>query len=247
MINNLDLITESKRRNKKLLAMLIDPDKCSNDLALQQVLISACSQAIDLIFIGGSLITNGSFEKVIGKIRNATNKPLIIFPGNSMQVSSSADSILLLSLISGRNPEFLIGQQVLAAPNIKASGLEVIPTGYMLIDCGKPTAASYMSHSQPIPYDKHGIAACTALAGQQLGLKAIYIDGGSGAAKPVSNRTIEAVKKEIDIPLIVGGGIQNPEDLSKAFNAGADIVVIGTALEKDPNFLATLTNVNQTP
>jgi len=163
--------------------------------------------------------------------------PVVIFPGNSMQIDPLADAILFMSLISGRNPELLIGNQVISAPVIRESRLEPIATGYMLIDSGAPTAAVYMSNTIPLPSDKPEIAACTALAGEMLGLKLIFMDAGSGATKPVSEQTISAVRRTIAVPLVVGGGINSPEKAISACRAGADLIVIGNAVEKDPAIL----------
>jgi putative glycerol-1-phosphate prenyltransferase len=164
--------------------------------------------------------------------------PVIIFPGNAMQINQHADALLFLSLISGRNPEMLIGRHVLAAPLLKKSLLEVIPTGYMLIDSGAPTSVSYMSGTVPIPHDKNDIASCTAMAGEMLGLKLIYLDAGSGARYPVSPSMIAAVKKSVKIPLITGGGIRTPEKAYELCGAGSDMIVIGNVLEKDSSLLA---------
>lgn len=224
---------------KKQLAMLIDPDKV--DLAaLPQLAQKIISAKVDLIFVGGSLITNNQFDQTIKSLKQLLDIPVIIFPGNAMQVSSEADAILLLSLISGRNPEFLIGQHVHAAPILKASKLEIMPTGYILIDGGAATAVSYMSNTQPIPSNKPEIAACTALAGEMLGLKNIYLEAGSGANQAVSLEVIQAVKSQISIPLIVGGGIRNAAAALAACQAGADIIVVGTAFEEDENLIPSI-------
>lgn len=219
---------------KKQLAVLIDPDKVSDDKLKQ--LIDSTTLA-DYYFVGGSLLSEDSIEKTILTLKKLTNKPILIFPGNGFQISKSADGILLLSLISGRNPELLIGQHVQFASILKNSQLEIIPTGYILVDGGKPTSVSYISNTTPIPNNKPEIAAATALAGTQLGLKCIYLEAGSGAEISVSPQTIKLVKQQINVPLIVGGGIKSKQQLQQAFDAGADIVVIGNALEKDSNLL----------
>jgi putative glycerol-1-phosphate prenyltransferase len=157
-----------------------------------------------------------------------------------------ADAILLLSLISGRNAELLIGQHVHAAPLLKKSKLEIIPTGYILIDGGKPTSVSYVSNTLPIPNNKPAIALCTALAGEQLGLQCIYLEAGSGAEIAVSSDLIATVRKEISVPLIVGGGIRTQEQAQLAWKAGADIIVVGSAVEKDPSFLKSLKEIKRT-
>jgi putative glycerol-1-phosphate prenyltransferase len=163
--------------------------------------------------------------------------PVILFPGSSVHIDPSADAILFLSLISGRNPELLIGQHVVAAPVLKNNRLEVLPTGYMLINSGKTSSVAYMSNTTPIPEDKYSLAACTAMAGEMLGLKLIYLDAGSGAEREISARMINAVRKAVDVPLIVGGGLDTPQKAQNALQAGADILVIGNSLEKDPDLL----------
>jgi putative glycerol-1-phosphate prenyltransferase len=222
-------ILNKSSKQKKQFAVLIDPDKFESDKLLKL----AEESKVDLLLIGGSILTNGNFEKCVETIRKKTKIPLLIFPGNNLQISSKADGILLLSLISGRNPDMLIGKHVIAAPLLKASGLEIIPTGYMLIESGKQTAALYMSGTAPIPDDKDDIAMCTAMAGEMLGLKMIYMDAGSGAKNCVPGSMIKKVRKAIDIPLVVGGGINTPEKAVYACKAGADIIVVGNALEKN--------------
>ncbi|HET6226175.1 MAG TPA: geranylgeranylglyceryl/heptaprenylglyceryl phosphate synthase [Bacteroidia bacterium] len=232
------VILKKKQLGKKLFAILIDPDKFQSP----EVIRRAERSKADFILVGGSLLTNGSFEECISTIKQMTDLPVIIFPGNNLQISKNADAILLLSLISGRNPEFLIGKHVVAAPLLKSSELEIIPTGYMLIESGKQTTASYMSNTVPIPHDKTDIAVCTALAGEMLGLKLIYMDAGSGALTPVGNRMIKQVCSQISIPLIVGGGINTPQLATAACEAGADIVVVGNAIEKDIDVIEKISN-----
>ncbi len=161
----------------------------------------------------------------------------MLFPGNNYHVHSAADAIFFLSLISGRNPEYLIGQHVIAAPALKQSGLEIISTGYMLVDCGRQTTVSYISNTTPMPYDKKDVAVCTAVAGELLGLRLLYLDGGSGAQKPVSAEMVEAVRLATNVPLIVGGGINTPQKAVELLSAGADMIVIGNGIEKDINLL----------
>lgn len=218
------------KQDKKQIATLIDPDKA--DVISLKKLVEATASA-DFYFIGGSLLNEDNIEKIILALKQLTSKPVIIFPGNGMQICDKADAILLLSLISGRNPELLIGQHVQFASILKNSGLEIISTGYILIDGGKPTSVSYISNTTPIPNNKPEIAAATAIAGTQLGLKCIYLEAGSGAEIVISTDCINMVKAQIDVPLIVGGGIKSKAQIQAAFNAGADIVVIGNALEKD--------------
>ncbi len=187
--------------------------------------------------MGGSLLTTDNLTQTVNICKANTTIPVILFPANSLHIDNGADAILFLSLISGRNPEFLIGQHILAAPALKRSKLEILPTGYILVDTGKPTTVTYISNTTPIPYEKDSIAACTALAGEFLGLKLIYMDGGSGAEKPISKSMIKAVCATIDVPLIVGGGINSVEKAKNALEAGADIIVVGNALEKSPELL----------
>lgn len=232
-------INSTREKGRKQFALLIDPDSSSLDSVKAQCERAKASNT-DLIFIGGSLMTNGSMDHAIEAIKSTCDIPVVIFPGDPSQVSGKADAILLLSVISGRNPEMLIGRHVMSAPGLKRSGIEVIPTGYMLIDSGTQTTASYMSGTTPIPHDKKDIAACTALAGEMLGLKAIFMDGGSGAKNPISEEMISSVRSQIDIPLIIGGGIRSAEKAIANCKAGADIIVVGNAIEKDPELLAEI-------
>lgn len=228
---------EHKSNNKqKQLAVLIDPDKGQKE-HLAKIAAMANEAKVDLFFIGGSLIVGNEMEETIRTIKSLSNIPVVLFPGSPSQVCDKADGILLLSLISGRNADLLIGQQVIAAPAIKKSGLQVLPTGYMLIDGGRPTTASYISASQPIPANKPEIAAVTAMTGEMMGLKLMYADAGSGADNPVSAKTIAAIKKVTHCPLIVGGGMKSAEEVSNAFKAGADIAVVGNAFESNPELL----------
>jgi phosphoglycerol geranylgeranyltransferase len=236
----LNHLLEKTALGNKQLAVLVDPDSITDE----QMLVNTCKMSnaagADLILVGGSLITNGFFERCIGIIKEQTDIPVILFPGNIMQINNQADAILFLSLISGRNPDMLIGKHVLAAPMLKKSGLEVIPTGYMLIDGGNITSVSYMSNTTPIPADKAGIAACTAMAGEMLGLRLIYMDAGSGAKQPIPASVIREVKQNVSAPVFVGGGMRTPEAVKAACDAGADIVVVGNAIEKDPSLIAKM-------
>jgi phosphoglycerol geranylgeranyltransferase len=229
-------IEESRKNGKKLFALLIDPDKQSNE-ELLDILNKAKAAKVDLFFVGGSLLTNDSLSNCIQLLKEKTNIPVVLFPGNAMQICNHADAILFLSLISGRNPEMLIGKQVITAPILKASPLEVISTGYMLIDSGKATTASYMSNTTPIPHEKDDIAVCTAMAGEMLGLKMIFMDGGSGAYNPISESMIAKVRKTTNCPLIIGGGISSGEKAAANCKAGADIIVVGNSIEKDHNLI----------
>ena len=223
-------------KTRKKIAVLIDPDKPS-DAQILSMVEKANAADVDFIFVGGSLLVTDSLEHCIKLIKEHSKIPVLIFPGNSLQISKYCDGFLLLSLISGRNAEMLIGRHVVSAPYLRLYGNEIIPTGYMLIDSGKATSVTYMSDTTPIPHDKDDIAMCTALAGEMLGLKLIYLEAGSGAIMPVSTSMISKVKQMIKIPLIVGGGIRTPEIAAEAAKAGADIVVIGTAFEKEPELL----------
>jgi phosphoglycerol geranylgeranyltransferase len=233
-----DLIAARQRGEKKL-AVLFDPDKMRLG-RMDQALDLAMECAVDYFFIGGSLVVNSMLDEVLATIRERCHIPLVLFPGSSFQLSYRADALLLLSLISGRNPELLIGQHVIAAPFLKMSPLEIISTGYMLVDGGVQTSVQYMSNTYPIPAHKSDIAVCTALAGEMLGLKLLYLDAGSGARTPVSPDMIEAVRGAVEVPIIVGGGIRTPEQVEADYRAGADVVVVGTAIEQDPTLLKSI-------
>lgn len=214
--------------------MLLDPDK----LPLEEVnsLVKRAEQGgVDYFFVGGSLLTQGGIHELVRALKQHTQLPVILFPGSVHQIVPEADAILFLSLISGRNPDLLIGQQVIAAPMLKTSGLEVIATGYMLIDSGTPTTAHYISNTHPIPYHKPDIALCTAMAGEYLGLRVIYMDGGSGAEKPISAEMVRTVSEGIEAPVIIGGGIRSADMATRIWDAGADVIVIGNAFEQNDN------------
>lgn len=221
---------------------MLDPDKVEQD-ALTALLIRTRLHPIDFFLVGGSLVTDYVHKEVIATIRQHTATPVILFPGNPLHIEPSADAILFLSLISGRNPEFLIGQHVIAAPLLKRSGLEILPTGYMLVDSGTQTTVSYVSGTMPLPYDKPDVAACTAMAGEMLGLQLLYLDAGSGASRPVSSEMIAAVRAVVDTPLVVGGGINTGEKAYKALKAGADMIVVGNGIEQNPDLLPQLSVV----
>lgn len=229
-------LIQGKAKGQRLFSILIDPDKLKIGKVDATVEL-AIKAKVDCFFIGGSLVVNDVLDEVISQIKAVCNIPVFLFPGSSRQLSYKADALLFLSLISGRNPELLIGKHVETAPFLKISPLEVISTGYMLIDGGVPTSVSYMSNTYPIPANKDDIAVCTAIAGEMLGLRLIYMDAGSGAENPISTSMIEAVSGAIDIPLIVGGGIRTPEKARANVEAGADIIVVGNAIEKDPNLI----------
>lgn len=229
-MNIYNSIENKAKNNIKSLIVLIDPDKINNN-NLDNIIKKANSGLIDYLFIGGSLLLKHNFDEIIIKIKENTKIPIVIFPGNSMQISKYADAILFLSLISGRNPDLLIGSQVLSAPIIKNYNLEAIPTGYLLIDSGKMTSVVYMSNTTPIPSDKNDIAVATSIAGEMLGLKAIYMDAGSGAANNITLSMIKEVKSNINIPLIIGGGIKDRITAENIYKAGADCIVIGNSIE----------------
>ena len=225
----------AKQHGKQLLAVLIDPEKTS--IEQLPTLVKLIHQSIAThIFVGGSTDQHNTIEPVIVALKKATMLPIIIFPGNANQVSKEADGILFLSLISGRNPEYLIEQQVQSAIQIKESSLEVLPTGYILVDGGKESAVERVSSSKPICQTNSELILRTALAGEFSGKKIIYLEAGSGAKTPVKSSIISLVKENLTIPIIIGGGIQTVHQLTTAYTAGADLVVIGTAFEKDPAF-----------
>jgi putative glycerol-1-phosphate prenyltransferase len=242
MNNIYSRIVDESKNKKKSFCWLIDPDKYTSSTLIKRLKI-AQSVKVDYIFLGGSLLVHNGIDEIIRIVKSETDIPVILFPGNTMQVSKDADGILFLSLISGRNPDYLIGRQVEISRILKTSGIEVIPTGYMLIDTGLTTTVSYISNTSPIPYKKSDIAVGTAIAGELLGLKLIFLEGGSGASIPVSNEMIEVVKTNISIPLIVGGGIRSKEQLKQVFLSGADLVVVGNAIEENDNLIAEFADI----
>lgn len=226
-------LLEAKTKNAKKLAVLLDPDKLDMH-RLEAVLAPAIEAQVDYFFIGGSLVVHQQLDDLLTRVRVHCDIPLILFPGSSFQLSDRANALLLLSLISGRNPELLIGQHVIAAPWLKASPLEIISTGYILVESGVSTSVQYMSNTQPVPASKNDIAVCTAIAGEMLGLKTIYLEAGSGAKNAVPESMIADVSAAISVPLLVGGGIRTPEKAAAVFRAGADLLVVGTAFERKP-------------
>lgn len=224
---------------EKALAVLIDPDIYPSE-DFDRLLGHIGRYTPDLILVGGSLLSRYTLNECISEIKGKVDVPVVLFPGEAIQVDETADALFFLSLISGRNPEYLVGQQVRAAPLLKKAGLETIPTGYMLVDGGHITTAHYMSHTIPIPSDKVEIAVNTALAGGMLGLECLFLDAGSGAEQPIPEQMITAVRANVDMPLIVGGGMKSPEQVARAVRAGADIVVVGNVLQSTPDLLQNL-------
>jgi len=229
-------VLAKKREGKKSFAVLIDPDNVDAE-KIEELTGLAVSAEVDYLFVGGSLVISNHLDEVVQQIRTNCSIPIILFPGTPSQVSRFADGLLYLSLISGRNPELLIGQHVISAPAVRKSGLEIISTGYMVIDGGAPTTVSYISNASPIPADKNEIALCTAMAGEMLGMKLIYMDAGSGARHPIREEMIASVASHIEVPLVVGGGIRDPEKAYRNCKAGADIIVVGNAIEKDATLI----------
>ncbi len=232
-------LIQDARFGEKKLAVLIDPDKQRIDQLAERVR-SADHAHVDYFLVGGSLLTRDTFQEAVHMVKEETDRPVILFPGSAWQISEDADALLFLSLISGRNPELLIGQHVQAAPLIHQLNLEVIPTGYLLVDGGTPTTASYISQTAPLPANKPEIAVATALAGKYLGMQLLYLDTGSGAAHPVPSDMIRKVKKASELPILVGGGIRSPDQAATAARAGADVIVIGTAAEQDASILPAM-------
>jgi phosphoglycerol geranylgeranyltransferase len=229
-------LEERKKTGHKSFAVLIDPDKVNHSL-LDELMDLSTSAHVDYFLVGGSLVISNHLDDVVKHIKDNCSIPVILFPGSPTQLSKYADALLYLSLISGRNPELLIGQHVVSAPTVRQSGLEILSTGYMVIDGGAPTTVSYISNASPIPHDKNEIAMCTAMAGEMLGMKLIYMDAGSGAKRPISESMIESVAQKIEMPLIIGGGIIEPEKAYRNCKAGADAIVVGNAIEKDSSLI----------
>lgn len=229
----------AKSEGRKCFALLIDPDEVSID-GLPALAELGEQTNVDFLFVGGSLLVHHTLSACLKQLRASCRLPLVLFPGSPLQIDDQADALLFLSLISGRNPELLIGQQVISAPYLHHASLEVIGTGYMLVDGGAPTTVSYMSNTTPLPADKPDIAMATALAGEMLGMKLLYLDAGSGARHPISEAMIRRVAQATSIPLIVGGGIRTPERAFQTATAGADVIVVGNAVEKDRRLLRSM-------
>jgi putative glycerol-1-phosphate prenyltransferase len=226
-------MVEDKKQHKKSFAVLIDPDKV-NEKKLDELAQLAIDVQVDYFFLGGSLVISNNLDECVMLLKAKCNIPVVLFPGSPSQISKHADALLYLSLISGRNPELLIGQHVISAAAVKQSRLETLSTGYMVIDGGAPTTVSYISNANPLPSDKSEIAMCTAMAGEMLGMKLIYMDAGSGAKNPITESMIQKVSSCIEVPLIIGGGITTAEKAYLNCKAGADLIVVGNAIEKDP-------------
>jgi putative glycerol-1-phosphate prenyltransferase len=224
-------IIRSKERGEKLLAVLLDPDKLFIDKLPN--IIDKFNQKIDFIFVGGSSVSSGITEELVEKIKSYSKLPVILFPGDFSQITPQADAILFLSLLSGDNPEYLIKQQIKSVPSLLASDLEIIPTGYILIDGDSHTSVQKISNTTPIDPANIDLALHTAIAGMYMGKNLIYLEAGSGAKNPVPLSLIKKVSENITIPLIVGGGIRNKEQLNNAYKNGADLIVIGNAFEND--------------
>lgn len=232
-------LVEKKKAGKKSFAVLVDPDKVTAS-SLNGIISLAIEAKVDYFFVGGSLVISDHLDECIRQIKNSCNIPVLLFPGSPSQISKQADALLYLSLISGRNADMLIGQHVVSAPFVKRSGLEIISTGYMVIDGGAATTVSYISNATPIPADKEDIALCTALAGEMLGMKLIYMDSGSGAKKAISEEMISIVANNIEVPLIIGGGIRDAEKAYRNCKAGADVIVVGNAIEKNAALISEM-------
>jgi len=236
-----NVLADKKKQGKKSFAVLIDPDKV-NTSVLDDLMELSVAAKVDYLLVGGSLVISNHLDKCVQHIKQNCDIPVILFPGSPSQVSKYADALLYLSLISGRNPELLIGQHVVSAPFVKQSGLEIMPTGYIVIDGGAPTTVSYISNAAPVPADKNEIAMCTAMAGEMLGMKLIYMDAGSGAKRPITESMIKIVADNIEAPLIIGGGIIQPEKAYLNCKAGADVIVVGNAIEKDPSLIKEMSD-----
>ncbi|HBC77317.1 MAG TPA: geranylgeranylglyceryl/heptaprenylglyceryl phosphate synthase [Bacteroidales bacterium] len=234
-------MTKDNFPGNRSVALLLDPDKASSE-GLEKTLRIASECKTDYILAGGSLTFN-SIDNLIDTVRKYCNIPIILFPGNLLQLSLKADAILLLSLISGRNPELLIGNHVIAAPYLRRVREKLISVGYILVGSGKKTSVEYISQTEAIPADKSDLVVATALAGEMLGFNMIYLEAGSGAEKPVPSEIISAVRENVSIPIAVGGGLRSRKEISDAFHAGADLIILGNGCEKNPGLLAEACSV----
>ncbi|MBS3913301.1 MAG: geranylgeranylglyceryl/heptaprenylglyceryl phosphate synthase [Bacteroidetes bacterium] len=234
-------LQEQRKTGSKTLAVLVDPD--DSETAVRNVAEMALMHGVELFLVGGSIVTRGNTQNCVEQLKNLGARYVVLFPGNEIQVVNNADAILFMSLVSGRNPEFLIGKQVNAAAWVRKAGLETIPTAYMIVESGKMTSALYMSQSLPLPSDKPDIAAATAIASEMLGMRAFYLDAGSGAENPVKTNMIKKVRNSISGVIFIGGGIRNAPAAEKAWTAGADVVVIGNGVFEDPGILKEISAV----
>ena len=229
---------------RKSIGLLLDPDK-TDEKAIVRIVRTATESGTDYILAGGSLTFSG-IDQMIRLVKKNCKIPVILFPGNLLQLTHQVDAILLLSLISGRNPELLIGNHVLAAPYLKDIKSKLVSTGYILINCGAKTSVEYMSQTEAIPCDKSDIVIATALAGEMLGMKLIYLEAGSGAIKPVPPGVVRAVKENISIPIAVGGGLRTRKEIEEAFTAGADLIILGNGVEQDSRLLFEACKIRDT-
>lgn len=239
-----EIVSRQAEKGQKGLAVLIDPDKYSDEALIHTIGICD-TEGVDFIFTGGSLLMDNRLETLIGLIKENSNIPVVLFPGNGFQICELADGILLLSLVSGRNADLLIGQHVTSAPLLRASRLEIIPTAYILVDGGQVSTTQYISNTQPIPANKHDIAVCTAMAAEMLGMKMVYLEAGSGALQNVPEAMIRKVKSNISVPLFVGGGIRTSEQAERIYKSGCDLIVIGNAVENDKDIIRQISRVKK--
>jgi phosphoglycerol geranylgeranyltransferase len=233
-----------KKQGLKSFAVLIDPDKTDKS-SLSNIITQSITNAVDFFFVGGSLLDKDNLREVVVALKSSSDIPVVLFPSTASQVVEEADAVLFLSLISGRNADYLISQQVIAAPILAQMDIEILPTGYMLVDCGAQTTASYISNTMPIPYNKPEIAIATALAGEMLGMKLLYLDGGSGAEKHINSGMISSVVQNTEIPVIVGGGITQAKEAELLWKSGADLLVVGNKIEQTPHFIAEVCSMKE--
>ncbi len=233
--------TGNLRLDDKKLAILIDPDKVDEE-KLMQFFNAKGIEKVNYILVGGSLLFN-NLDHTLKTIRKQTNLPLIIFPGNAFQISSRADAFMLLNLISGRNPDFLIGHHVMAAPQLKKCNIPILSTGYMIFDCGKTTSVQYMSNTTPLPDHKPDLAVATAMAGEMIGMQQLYLEAGSGADHPVPVDIVKSVAEAVQIPVIAGGGIRSAAQAQSLWQSGANMIVVGNGVERNPDFISDLVRV----
>lgn len=224
------------------IAVLIDPEETNSEEKLQRIVEKAEFSKIDYFFIGGSTVTRKDFKQVTSILKRLTRVPLVVFPGDYQQLSNDADALLYLSLLSGRNPEYLIGQHVKSAQEVLQLDLEVIPTAYILIEGGNQSSVAYVSQTTPIPREKTAIALNTAIAGSLQGKQVIYFDAGSGAKKSIDAKLVKQLKNQLDTIVIVGGGIRSVEQIENLKEAGASVIVIGNKIEEDIDFLLEIQN-----